>query len=319
VPPVQTPSIFNPVSTPAFAIRELSFLVLGLSAVIFVIVAGLAAYILFRFRSRAGDERREPPQVYGSDRIELAWTVVPFLIVVVLFLVTARYIYGIERRPQPPDALEVAIVGNQWWWEIRYPKLGIVTANELHVPVSDATRPAPTFITLQSADVVHSFWVPQLAGKMDVIPNRTNRVWIDPRTPGTYVGQCAEYCGVQHAWMLLRVVVQPREEFDRWVVAQQAPAPDDPAVRAGARLFASLSCINCHTVRGTPANGLFGPDLTHLMSRTTLGAGAARNTPEKLRAWVDDPASMKPGALMPAMKLSSDELSQLTAYLLTLR
>jgi cytochrome c oxidase subunit 2 len=317
--PVQTPSIFNPVSTPAFAIRELSFLVLGLSAVIFVIVAGLAAYILFRFRSRAGDERREPPQVYGSDRIELAWTVVPFLIVVVLFLVTARYIYGIERRPQPPDALEVAIVGNQWWWEIRYPKLGIVTANELHVPVSDATRPAPTFITLQSADVVHSFWVPQLAGKMDVIPNRTNRVWIDPRTPGTYVGQCAEYCGVQHAWMLLRVVVQPREAFDRWVVAQQAPAPDDPAVRAGARLFASLSCINCHTVRGTPANGLFGPDLTHLMSRTTLGAGAARNTPEKLRAWVDDPASMKPGALMPAMKLSSDELSQLTAYLLTLR
>ncbi len=319
MPPVQTPSIFNPVSTPAFAIRELSFLVLGLSAVIFVIVAGLAAYILFRFRSRAGDERREPPQVYGSDRIELAWTVVPFLIVVVLFLVTARYIYGIERRPQPPDALEVAIVGNQWWWEIRYPKLGIVTANELHVPVSDATRPAPTFITLQSADVVHSFWVPQLAGKMDVIPNRTNRVWIDPRTPGTYVGQCAEYCGVQHAWMLLRVVVQPREEFDRWVVAQQAPVPDDPAVRAGARLFASLSCINCHTVRGTPANGLFGPDLTHLMSRTTLGAGAARNTPEKLRAWVDDPASMKPGALMPAMKLSSDELSQLTAYLLTLR
>jgi len=319
VPPVQTPSIFNPVSTPAFAIRELSFLVLGLSAVIFVIVAGLAAYILFRFRSRAGDERREPPQVYGSDRIELAWTVVPFLIVVVLFLVTARYIYGIERRPQPPDALEVAIVGNQWWWEIRYPRLGIVTANELHVPVSDATRPAPTFITLQSADVVHSFWVPQLAGKMDVIPNRTNRVWIDPRTPGTYVGQCAEYCGVQHAWMLLRVVVQSREEFDRWVVAQQAPAPDDPAVRAGARLFASLSCINCHTVRGTPANGLFGPDLTHLMSRTTLGAGAARNTPEKLRAWVDDPASMKPGALMPAMKLSSDELSQLTAYLLTLR
>jgi cytochrome c oxidase subunit 2 len=317
--PVQTPSIFNPVSTPAFAIRELSFLVLGLSAVIFVIVAGLAAYILFRFRSRAGDERREPPQVYGSDRIELAWTVVPFLIVVVLFLVTARYIYGIERRPQPPDALEVAIVGNQWWWEIRYPKLGIVTANELHVPVSDATRPAPTFITLQSADVVHSFWVPQLAGKMDVIPNRTNRVWIDPRTPGTYVGQCAEYCGVQHAWMLLRVVVQPREAFDRWVVAQQAPAPDDPAVHAGSRLFASLSCINCHTVRGTPANGMFGPDLTHLMSRTTLGAGAARNSPETLRAWVDDPASFKPGALMPAMKLSSDELSQLTAYLLTLR
>jgi cytochrome c oxidase subunit II len=319
VPPVQTPSIFDPVSTPAALIRELSFLVLGLSALIFIIVAGLALYILVRFRSRPGDERREPPQVYGSDRIELAWTVVPFLIVVVLFLVTARYIYGIERRPQPPDALEVLVVGNQWWWEIRYPKLGIVTANELHVPVGDAARPAPTFISLQSADVVHSFWVPQLAGKMDVIPNRTNRVWIDPRKPGLYVGQCAEYCGVQHAWMLLRVVVQPREEFDRWVAAQQAPAPDDPAARDGARLFASLSCINCHTVRGTPANGLFGPDLTHLMSRGTLGAGAVRNSAETLRKWVEDPAAYKPGALMPAMRLSEDELRQLTAYLLTLK
>jgi cytochrome c oxidase subunit 2 len=319
VPPVQTPSIFSPVSTPAFLIRELSFLVLGLSALIFLVVAGLAVYILVRFRSRAGDERREPPQVYGSDRIELAWTVVPFLIVVVLFLVTARYIYGIERRPQPPEALEVAVVGYQWWWEIRYPKLGIVTANELHVPVGDADQPALTFITLQSADVAHSFWVPQLAGKMDVIPNRTNRVWLDPRKPGTYVGQCAEYCGVQHAWMLLRAVVQPREEFNRWVAAQQAPALDDPAAQAGARLFTSLSCINCHTVRGTPANGLFGPDLTHLMSRTTLGSGAVRNTPETLRAWVEDPASFKPGVLMPAMKLSDDELTKLTAYLLTLR
>src|SRR5262249_24519858 len=140
------------------------------------------------------------------------------------------------------------------------------------VPLGDGGQPAPTVITLQSADVAHSFWVPQLAGKMDLIPNKTNRVWIEPRKPGLYVGQCAEYCGVQHAWMLLRVVVQPREEFERWVAAQQAPALDDPAARDGPRLFTSLSCINCHTVRGTPANGLFGPDLTHLMSRQTLGA-----------------------------------------------
>jgi cytochrome c oxidase subunit 2 len=309
----ETPSIFNPASTPAFEIRELSFLVLGLSAVIFIVVAGLAAYILIRFRSR-GAEGLEPPQIYGSDRIEIAWTVVPFLIVVVLFLVTARYIYGIERRTQPPEALTVTVVGNQWWWEVRYPKLGVVTANEVHVPAGEAT-----FITLQSADVAHSFWVPQLAGKMDVIPNRTNHVWIEPRKPGVYVGQCAEYCGVQHAWMLLRVVVQPRPEFERWVMAQQAVASDDPGARAGAKLFASLSCINCHTVRGTPANGLFGPDLTHLMSRETLGAGATRNSPESLRAWVEDPASFKPGALMPAMRLSGDELSQLTAYLMSLR
>jgi cytochrome c oxidase subunit 2 len=319
VSPSSTPSIFAPASTPALEIRDLSVLVLGISAVIFIIVAGLAAYTIVRFRSRPGDERHEPPQVYGSTQIELAWTVVPFLIVVVLFLVTARYIYGIERRAMPEGAIEATVVGNQWWWEIRYPKLGIVTANELHVPVSDPVKPTPTFITLQSADVIHSFWVPQLAGKMDVVPNKTNRVWIDPRTPGTYVGQCAEYCGTQHAWMLLEVIVHPRDEFDRWVATQQAAAVENPAVKAGRELFLKLSCINCHTVRGTPANGLFGPDLTHLMSRRTLGAGVVRNTPEALQAWVDDPAAMKPGVLMPAMKLSNDELNTLTAYLLTLR
>jgi cytochrome c oxidase subunit 2 len=185
--------------------------------------------------------------------------------------------------------------------------------------VSDPARPTPTFITLESADVIHSFWVPQLAGKMDVIPNKTNRVWVDPTTPGTYVGQCAEYCGLQHALMLLIVVVHPREEFDRWVAAQQAVARDDPAVSRGRELFASLACISCHTVRGTPANGVFGPDLTHLMSRWTIGAGAARNTPENLRAWVDDPSALKSGALMPAMKLSRRDLDTLTAYLVTLR
>jgi cytochrome c oxidase subunit 2 len=317
--PSATPSIFAPASTPALEIRDLSLLVLGISAVIFVVVAGMAAYTIVRFRNRPGDERREPPQVYGSTQIELAWTVVPFLIVVVLFLVTARYIYGIEKRAMPDGAIEATIVGNQWWWEIRYPKLGIVTANELHVPVSDPTTPTPTYLTLQSADVIHSFWVPQLAGKLDVVPNKTNRLWIDPRTPGTYVGQCAEYCGTQHAWMLLEVIVHSREDFDRWVAAQQAAAREDPAVREGRELFLSLSCINCHTVRGTPANGLFGPDLTHLMSRRTLGAGVVRNTPQALQAWVDDPAAMKPGVLMPAMKLSNDELNKLSAYLVSLR
>jgi cytochrome c oxidase subunit 2 len=314
-----TPSIFAPVSTPAFAIREVAFFVLGITGVIFLIVGGLTVYTIVRYRRRPGDGTTEPPQVYGSMQIELAWTVVPLLIVVVLFLVTARYIWSIEARPQPPGAVEVTIVGNQWWWEIRYPKLGIVTANELHVPVSDPASPTPTFVTLQSVDVIHSFWVPQLAGKMDVVPNKTNRVWIDPQTPGTYVGQCAEYCGLQHGLMLLIVVVHPREEFDRWVTAQQAPARDDPSAKRGRELFASLACINCHTVRGTPANGVFGPDLTHLMTRWTIGAGAARNTHENLRTWVNDPATLKSGALMPAMKVSRADLDTLTNYLVTLK
>ncbi|HEV3346328.1 MAG TPA: c-type cytochrome, partial [Methylomirabilota bacterium] len=200
-----------------------------------------------------------------------------------------------------------------------YPKLGIVTANELHVPVSDPAHPTPTFITLQSADVIHSFWIPQLAGKMDVIPNKTNRIWIDPQTPGGYVGQCAEFCGLQHAGMLLIVAVQSKEDFAKWAAQQRAPARNDAEVQAGRELFSSLSCINCHAVRGTAANGLFGPDLTHLMSRSTIGAGVIQNTPENIRSWIDDPASLKPGALMPAMKLSREDLDKVTAYLLALR
>lgn len=320
---VQTPSMFAPASTPAAAIRDLSWLVLAICAVIFVVVAGVLAYSLVRFREASGDDGRLPPQVYGSTQIELAWTVVPFVIVVVLFLATARYIFGIEGVEPRPGALQVTVVGNQWWWEIRYPALGIVTANELHLPVSDPANPAPTFLTLQSVDVIHSFWVPQLAGKVDVIPNKTNRVWMDPRAPGLYVGQCAEFCGLQHAGMLLRVIVHEKAEFARWVTAQQAPAPDDrqvdPQAGAGRDLFHSLACISCHAVRGTPANGVFGPDLTHLMSRATLGAGVAKNTPENLRAWVENPASLKPGALMPAMRLPRRDLDRLVAYLLTLR
>jgi len=314
-----SPSMFSPVSTPAFQIREIAFFVIGIAAAIFLVVGGFTAYAIARYRRRGAGPAAEPPQVYGSTRIELAWTVVPLLIVVVLFLVTARYIWGIERRAQPAGSLEITVVGHQWWWEVRYPALGIVTANQIHLPVSDPDRPAPIFITLQSVDVVHSFWVPQLAGKMDVIPNKTNRVWVEPLVPGTFVGQCAEYCGLQHALMLLTVVVHPREEFARWAAAQQLPARDDVAARAGRELFASLACINCHTIRGTPANGVFGPDLTHLMSRATIGAGAAPNTARHLRAWIDNPAAIKSGALMPAMKLSQDEVDKLTAYLVTLR
>jgi cytochrome c oxidase subunit 2 len=317
--PVSTPSIFAPVSTPAFAIRDLSYFVLGICAVIFIVVAGSLSYSLIRFRRRPEDAGREPPQVYGSNQIELAWTVVPVLIVVILFLATARYIFGIEGLQATPSALNVTVVGHQWWWEIRYPALGITTANELHVPVSDPANPRPIFLTLESADVIHSFWVPQLAGKMDVIPNKTNRVWIDPHTSGLYVGQCAEYCGLQHAGMLLRVIVHPPDEFAQWVAAQQAPAIDDPGVRGGRELFQSVACINCHTVRGTPANGIFGPDLTHLMSRATLAAGVAQNTPDNLRAWIDNPDALKPGALMPAMQLSLAERDHIAAYLLTLR
>src|SRR5215510_177667 len=166
---VQTPNMFAPVSTPAFAIRDLSYFVLGICAVIYVVVAALLTYSIIRFRRRRGEEPREPPQVYGSHQIELAWTVVPVLIVLVLFLATARVIHAIQDVAKPPTALDVTVIGHQFWWEFRYPSLGIVTANELHIPVSDPAHPTPTFLKLISADTDHSFWVPQLAGKTDLI------------------------------------------------------------------------------------------------------------------------------------------------------
>jgi len=213
----------------------------------------------------------------------------------------------------------VTVVGHQWWWEIRYPDLGIVTANELHVPVTESGNRRPTFLKLESADVAHSFWVPQLAGKTDVIPNRRNQMWIEPTQPGTYVGNCAEYCGLQHARMLLRVVAHAPNDFQNWVAAQKQPPVDDPQLRAGRDAFFSTSCINCHVIKGTRANGQFGPDLTHLMSRETIGAGVVPNTAENLRAWVRDPQHIKPGALMPNMQLSDGELDQMVAYLSSLR
>jgi cytochrome c oxidase subunit 2 len=315
-------NIFTTVSTPADEVYSLALFVLVVTGVIFVIVGGLLAYSVVRFRERADDDGAEPPQVYGSNPIELAWTAVPTLIAFVLILTTVRTIYTVQAAPaapRPPGAIGVRVIGHQWWWEFQYPDLGIVTANELHVPVSDPQDPTPTFLELESADVVHSFWVPRLAGKTDLIPNRTNTMWIDPREPGTYLGQCAEYCGTEHAFMLLRVVVERRDDWERWVAAQQQSAAQNAAVARGRQVFESTACVNCHAVRGTVATGRFGPDLTHLMSRTTLGAGVALNTPEHLKIWVNNPAVMKPGARMPAMHLAEKDLDDLVAYMATLR
>lgn len=293
--------------------------VLAVTGIIFIVVASLLAYAIVTFRATPANADREPAQVYGSTQIELAWTIVPILIVIVLFAATARVIHSIQDAPQPAGAVEVTVIGHQFWWEYRYPAFGVVTANELHVPVSHPLRPRPTFLTLTSADTNHSFWIPQLAGKMDLIPNRINRMWIDPRRTGIFLGQCAQYCGTQHAKMLQRVSVDTPEEFDAWIRSQLRPAAEDASAIAGRRVFESTACINCHTVRGTAANGRFGPDLTHVMSRATLASGAAENTPENLRRWLRDPESIKPGSLMPTMQLSEGELDTLVRYMQSLQ
>src|SRR5580704_2961798 len=313
------PSIFNPHSTPAESIYHLSLFVLGITALIFLVVFSLLLYVVVKFRERTADGGREPAQVYGSTQIELAWTVIPILIVVVLFLATARVIHAIQDAPKPATAVEVTVIGHQFWWEFRYPAFGIVTANELHIPVSDPAHPTPTFLKLLSADTDHSFWVPQLAGKTDLIPNRVNETWLDPHETGLYLGQCAQYCGTQHAKMLLRVYVDTPEDFNAWVRAQQQPANQEEKEAAGRLVFERTACVNCHAINGTNGTGRFGPDLTHLMSRNTIAAGAALNTHENLRLWIQNPDAIKPGSLMPAMKLNDAEVDALVRYIETLQ
>jgi cytochrome c oxidase subunit II len=315
-------NIFDPMATPAHSIFGLSMLVLSVTLGIFLVVASLLLYAVIRFRHRPSDSEREPAQIYGSNQIELSWTVIPILIVVMLFLSTTRIIWETEAAPRPSGALDVTVIGHQFWWEYRYPKLGVVTANELHVPVSDPAKPTRTYLAMSSADTDHSFWVPRLAGKMDLIPNRLNTMWIDPQEPGLYLGQCAQYCGTQHAKMLLRVYAQSPEDFAAWIEQQKKAADQNlsgnTAAEEGRKVFMQSACINCHTVAGTVATGRFGPDLTHLASRDTIASGPVQNTPENLRQWIADPNSMKPGVLMPSMHLNDHDLDVITTYLTTL-
>jgi cytochrome c oxidase subunit 2 len=316
-------SVVDPASPPAAVIQQLFFLVLAVTGGIFLLVEGLIVYCAlgFRRRARAGDA--DPPQLYGSLPIEVAWTVAPFLIVFILFLVVLRT--DAEVLTPPENSLRVTTIGHQWWWEYEYydyehkdesgrPALLFRTANELCVPVNQ-----PVLLDLLSADVAHSWWVPRLAGKMDLIPGKTNRLWFQAKQAVLFQGQCAEYCGTQHANMQLRVVVQEPREFDEWLENQKKKAESSAAVRDGEKLFLSLACVNCHTVRGTPAKGRFGPDLTHLMSRQTITARPTLNNRENLRRWVNNPDDIKPGSNMPSLHLSAEQVDTVVRYLETLK
>ena len=294
-------------------------------------VEGVLAYAVVRFRRRAAAEK-EPPQVYGSKPIEIAWTAAPALIVFVLLLVTTRTLWEVNANPSQPrtddDALFVTVIGHQWWWEYRYDhydgkELGFTTANELRIPASDKGVSRPVHLALQSADVCHSFGVPRLAGKTDLIPGRINHMGFQTDQPGLYLGQCAEFCGTQHANMCIRVIVEPVEDFERWLANEQkdqAPRDTDPeAVKNGRKVFLGQSCVSCHRVAGTSAQGRYAPDLTHLMSRKTLVTGLVPNTPEDLRRWIADPQKIKPGCLMPAFGLSDRDRDLIVDYLVTLR
>jgi cytochrome c oxidase subunit 2 len=281
---------------------------LGILAVVLIALA----WVLLRYRRRPGDGL--PRQVRGHALLEIGWTIAPAIVLLVIAIPTIEVVFRTQGAA-PRGALEVVVRGRQWWWEFYYPQYQLTTANELHAPVGRAVT-----LVLEGPDVIHSFWVPQLGGKRDVIPGRVNRLTFTPDTPGEYLGQCAEFCGTSHANMGLRVIVDAPDAFERWVAREREPAAEPPAGPAadGAAVFAASACVGCHTVRGVSA-GVLGPDLTHFGRRQTLGAGLLPNTLENLTAWILDPQRLKPGVKMPALGLSEAQARSVAAYLTSLK
>ena len=307
-------SALHPTSDFADRLDDLFRQILWWAVGVFVVVEGVLVYTLVRWRERPG--RGRPEEVHGHILMEVGWTLAPALILVAIAIPTIRTIFVVDRPTTDPAALTVEVIGRQWWWEFRYPELGIVTANEAHVPVGRTVD-----LRLRSADVVHSFWIPKLGGKRDVVPGRENHLWFRPDSVGVFWGQCAEYCGTAHALMGARVIVDTPEDFEAWAAANAAGAqsPSDAQARAGQGIFMTNACVSCHTVRGTGAQGRFGPDLTHFGSRLTIGAGVLENGLENLIRWIDSTQHVKPGNLMPEVELSEEQVARLAAYLLSLR
>ena len=266
-----------------------------------------------------GDARAERRQI----RSGLRWIYVGIAATLVVLLVTfAGTMVTLNAASHPPrvPSLEIDVTGHQWWWELRYqdrahPEQGFVTANEIHLPIG-----VPVRVRLQSADVIHSFWLPQIAGKTDVIPGQINEMWVEAKQPGTTRGACAEYCGLQHAMMALPVVAESPERFARWTAQRRADAVAPTATEAHAgQIVFTRTCGVCHAVEGTNALGRVGPDLTHFASRPFIGAGILPNTPANLTGWIVNAPAVKEGARMPAMPLDAADLQAVVAYLRTLR
>ncbi|MGA9190410.1 MAG: cytochrome c oxidase subunit II [Anaerolineales bacterium] len=307
-------SPFDPASGQALAISNLFILTLAIGGIVFLLVTSLVVYASIRYRSR--QVGADPKQVFGNRRMEIAWTAAPAGLLLVLFGFTLHAMAVSDPPVSPSESPDMVIVAHQWWWEVRYPQDGVVTANEVHLPVGRPIR-----LRLESADVIHDFWVPALGRKMDATPGHPVTYSISVDKPGIYLGTCAEFCGAQHAWMRIRVVAQSPADFNRWLSQQAAvptPAKTEAATR-GAQLFQSLTCSSCHAIAGTPAQAHVGPDLTHLADRQTLGAGVLDNTPDNLKRWLTNPQAYKPGSYMPNLHLSPDQVDALVAYLESLK
>ena len=304
--------VFHPFSPETASISHLFLLVLIVCGVILAIVVGMVGYGLIFFRHRPGSA--DPAPHFGNRKLEITWTVGPILIIVCLFTLTVR---GMRQSdPAANRQPDLIVVGHQWWWEVRYPKTGVVTANEIHIPVG-----RQWLVRLESADVIHDFWVPSLARKMQLIPGLTNHIWLEADAPGTYGGECAEYCGAEHSWMRFSVIAESPEAFDAWLRNPERPTavPAMDSAQTGLKIFQTMNCINCHSIRGVSVSANAAPDLTHLASREILGGGVMSNTETNLFRWLKNPQAIKPGCLMPNLKLTDAQVSALTSYLETLQ
>lgn len=313
----------DPKGTHAQRIYDLLIPIFWTALGVFVVVEGLLIYSVLRFRQKPG--AAIPAQIHGNTRIEILWTLAPALILLVIAVLTFRT--QALQSVRPADALHIKVIGHQWWWEFQYPGLGpngspLVTANDLYIPVGrDVT------LELTGADVIHSFWVPRLAGKTDAIPSKTNFLSFKAEQEGIYRGLCAEFCGEEHALMRFRVIAVAPETFQRWAqqLATPPPPPTDEAAARGQQIFLSSqkACIGCHAIAGTTAAGVLGPNLTYFGSRETIAAGTLVNTPENLKRWLHNPAAVKPGNLMSTVikegTLSEQEINDLVAYLESMR
>jgi cytochrome c oxidase subunit 2 len=311
------PSVLNPRGEGAQHIANLWWVMFAIAAVVYGAVVVMLVLALVRPRRSSDDLSPDlTPNPPGSRAFIVAnGIVIPVIILAVVFGLNLYTLAALS----PADAtapLTIEVIGQRWWWEVRYPQHGIISANEIHIPVGTRVE-----LRLSSLDVIHSMWIPELNGKTDMIPGQSNRMFLYTDEPGQYRGQCAEFCGLQHAKMALYVVAEEQDDFEAWIAQQQQPAPEpqtDLALR-GQQIFLGSSCVYCHRIRGTNASGVIGPDLTHFASRLTIGAGAVENTRGNLAGWIIDPQSIKPGNRMPPMYLEADELQAILAYMETLQ
>lgn len=310
---MQGATIVSGDSPQAQAVLSVFTIVLSIAAVIFAIVLTVVIINIIRFRR--AKRQGEPRQDFGNPKLEIAWTLIPAIILAVVFVITVRAMNSIQPPPEKHSP-NMIVTANQWWWKAAYPGSGVVVANELHMPVDRLW-----LLRILSADVNHDFWVPNLGRKVDAIPNHPNYVWIEPTDTGRFLGMCAEYCGAEHAWMRFAVVVEPQERFEAWLRHQAEPPvePTSPAAAHGRQTFMSMTCRNCHAIRGTAADGDVGPDLTHILSRTKIAGGVLSTSTADMTRWLRSPQSIKPGCHMPDLDLNQAQIDDLVAYLESLK